>query len=95
MGMQQEVYMAPDRVRMISRAFTGFSTILKAVNTTLEAQMMILKASAFCGLVGAAAVERHIAAIQPEVERLAAKCQELGEDVENSVKKWEQATNRS
>jgi hypothetical protein len=95
MGMQQEVYMEPDRVRMIARAFTGFSVILKAVNTVLEAQMMILKGSAFCGLVGAAAVERHIASIQPCVERLSQKCAELGEEVEVSVKKWEQATNRS
>lgn len=93
--MNQDNYMDPDRVLIIARGFGTFGTVLKAVNTVLETQMMIMRATAFIGLVGGAAVERYLAVIQPEIERLAQKCEEISQDVENSVKKWKDAMNRS
>lgn len=91
----QEVFMYPDQVRNISRGLKTVSTVLKGVSAMLEIQMMILKTTAFIGLVGGMAVERYLASLKPEIDRLADKCEELSEDVETSVKKWEDATQRT
>lgn len=92
--MAEEVYMEPDLVRAISKGFGNFASVLKVVSTVLEIQMMILKTTAFIGNVGGAAVERYLSVIKPRIDELAQKCEEISQDVEVSVKKWEEATQR-
>lgn len=89
-----EVYMDPAEVRKIARGLELVSTVLKGVSTALEIQMMILKTTAFVGLVGGLAVERFLASYKPKIDRLAQKTAELADDVEKSVQKWEAATQR-
>lgn len=84
-------YMDTEAVRKIAGGFEDVSQVLKAVHMALEAAMMILKATAFVGLVGSIAVERYLANIAPKVEKLSQKCGELGQDLQRSAALHEQA----
>lgn len=89
-----EVYMDPAQVRSISKGLAQISQVVKAVSAVLEIQMMILKTTAFMGVFGGFAAQAFLEKIKPEVDRFAAKLQELSEDVEQSVQKWEAAQQR-
>ncbi|MCA9885824.1 MAG: hypothetical protein KC615_01755 [Anaerolineae bacterium] len=86
-----DVHMEPARVRAMAERFSGFSTTLKVVAGILEAQMMILKTTAFIGLVGSAAVERYLAALKPQIEEMSRKCEEISQDMQIAVRAWEEA----
>lgn len=86
-------FMDTDAVRKMAGGFDDMSQVLKAVSMALEAAMMILKTVAFVGFVGAIAVERYLANIKPKVDKLAAKCGEMGQDLNQAVALHEQAQN--
>lgn len=86
-----QVFMEPDKVRKMAQAFKQFAQILNKVNQVLDVQMMLLKSSYFIGMVGGAAVERYLSVIQPQIQQLAKKCEEISADVEKSVAAWEAA----
>ena len=86
-----DVYMVPDRVRAMADRFSQFAALLKVVVGVLEAQMMILKTTAFVGLVGSVAVERYLAALKPQIEQIAQKCEEISQDMQVAVRAWEDA----
>jgi len=50
---------------------------------------MILKATAFIGLVGGYAVIQFIEMIKPHIEEMAEKCKELMDDLSKSVDAYE------
>jgi hypothetical protein len=73
----------------VAKSADGFETVgttLAVVNTALEAAMMILRTTAFIGLVGGAAVERYLANIQPKVEKLSQKCKEMSGDLREVIR---------
>jgi hypothetical protein len=74
-----------EAVRKSANGFQTAHQTLTVVNITLEAAMMLLRTTAFIGLVGGFAVERYLANIQPKVQRLAEKCMEISEDLEQTV----------
>lgn len=86
-----ETYMDKDAVRSIAQGFDTASDTLKAVAMALEAAMTILRVTAFVGLVGGAALERYLANIKPRVDKLAATCEEMAEDLRQAVALREQA----
>jgi hypothetical protein len=72
----------------VERSAKGFESVgetLAAVNTALEAAMMVLRTTAFMGLVGGTAVERYLANIQPKVAQLSRKCQETAEKLRQAI----------
>jgi hypothetical protein len=89
--MAKERHMDPAKVRAMGQTLETISSILKAVSTVLEVQMMILKTTAFIGLVGGLVVERYIAQIKPKVDELAKFTAELSQDAILSAADWEKA----
>ena len=67
--MAQEVYMDVPQVQKIADSFGKFGDTLKKVAKGLEAAIIILKASAFVGLVGNLAVASYLERIKPRVEK--------------------------
>jgi hypothetical protein len=84
--------MDTDAVRKMAGVFDDMSNVLKAVSMALEAAMMILKVSAFVGLVGGIAVERYLANIKPKVDKLGAKCAEMNQDLNKAAALHEQSS---
>jgi hypothetical protein len=87
--MADEVYMEVPAVRNMARNFGTIGEVLDAVNKVLEGLVMILRTTAFIGLVGGFAVAQFIETIRPHIEDMAEKCQELMEDLNKSVDAYE------
>ena len=87
--MADEVYMDIPAVRNMARTFGTISEVLDAVNKVLEGLLMILRTTAFIGLVGGYALMSFIEMVKPHIEQMAEKCQELMEDLNKSVDAYE------
>lgn len=81
----EEVYMDIPAVQKMAADFGRFADVLKTVSKTLDAALMILRATAFMGLVGGAVVEHFIQRIKPTVDRLATKMTELQGDINGAI----------
>ncbi len=84
-----EVYMNVPAVRQMAKNFQTISEVLTTVNKVLEAMLMILKTTAFVGLVGGAAVAGYIEMIKPYVEQWIQQTQEISKDLSASVDAYE------
>ena len=87
--MADEVYMSVPDVRNMAKTFGNIGDVLDAVNKVLEGLLMLLKSTAFIGLVGGYAVIQFIEMIKPHIEEMAEKCQELMDDLSKSVDAYE------
>ena len=67
------------QVRAIAKGCEAVGSALKVISAMLEVQMMILRTTAFIGLVGGLALERYIANIQPKIAKAATRLLNLGE----------------
>jgi len=88
-GSGSEVYMDVPAVRDMAKQFGQIGDVLNTVAKALEALSNILKATAFIGLVGGAAVKAFIDMIRPHIEKLAEKCEELNTDIAASADAYE------
>ena len=84
-----EVYMDVPAVRQMAKNFQAISEVLSTVNKVLEAMLMILKTTAFIGLVGGAAVAGYIEMIKPYVENWVQQTEEISRDLNASVDAYE------
>jgi len=84
-----EVYMEVPAVRQMAKNFQTISEVLSTVNKVLEAMLMILKTTAFIGLVGGTAVAGYIEMIKPYIENMVQKTAELSKDLNASVDAYE------
>lgn len=84
-----EVYMDVPAVRAMAKNIGAVGEVLQTVSKVLEALMLILNTTAFIGLVGGAAVAHFIDVIKPHVDEMAAKCEELMNDVMASADAFE------
>lgn len=89
MNSSQGVYMDTDAVRNMAKNFGTISEVLQGVNKALETLSNILKASAFVGLVGGAAVAFFIDSARPQIEDVAEKCEEFNKELDLSVAAYE------
>ncbi|MEW6578955.1 MAG: hypothetical protein AB1435_07145 [Chloroflexota bacterium] len=80
-----EVSMDYDAVQKLSDSFRASSDTLEAVSKALEVAIAVLKASAFFGLVGNLALAHYLEGIKPNVDRLAATCEELSMDLIGAI----------
>lgn len=83
------VYMDLDAVRNFSKNFNTVNQVLKGVSQVLETLMNTLRVTAFIGLVGGAVVAQYIEFIKPQIDELAAKCEELSVDLSASADAYE------
>lgn len=80
-----EVSMDYEAVEAMSDRFGTSSEALEAVSKALEVAIAILKATALFGLVGNAALAHYLEGIKPNVDRLAATCEELRLDLLGAI----------
>lgn len=84
-----QVYMEVPAVRGMAKNFGTISDVLNGVDKALEVLSSLLKASAFVGLVGGAAVAQFIDGIRPDIHKMSQKCTELNSDLSASVDAFE------
>ncbi len=87
--MAEEVFMDIPQVQKMSEAFGNFGDILQGVNKVLEMTIMVLRTTAFVGLVGGIAVERYLSVIKPRVEKMAQKMLELQGDLQGAINNYQ------
>lgn len=80
-----EVSMDYEAVEAMADGFSNAAEVLEAVSTALEVAIGILKATAFLGLVGNMALAMYLEGIKPNVDRLAATCDELHYDLLGAI----------
>ena len=80
-----EVSMDYDAVQQMADGFHDAAETLQAVSKALEVAIAILKATAFLGLVGNAALAQYLEGIKPNVDRLAQTCDELNMDLIGAI----------
>ena len=83
--MAQEVYMDVPQVQKMADNFGTFGETLKRIAKGLETAIMVLKATAFVGMVGNLAVASFLERIKPRVEKLGEKMLELQGDVRGAI----------
>ncbi|NUM45022.1 MAG: hypothetical protein HUU38_09965 [Anaerolineales bacterium] len=82
---EEGVYMDLDAMQTMAGAFDTMSDILTTVERVMHAAMITLRATAFVGLVGGAAVERYLSSTQPIVKQLAEKSKEINLDLISAI----------
>ncbi len=90
MNATQGVYMDPSAVSGIATRLGSLGNILINVNQAMERLMGRLKSTAFVGRVGGNAVASYLDVIQPQIKQVADKCLELEQDLQASIKAYEQ-----
>lgn len=83
--MAEEVYMDIPAVTKMADNFGSFGDILKGVSKGLQTAILILKATAFVGLVGNYAVAAWLERIKPKVDDMAKKMDELKSDIQGAI----------
>jgi hypothetical protein len=74
-----------EAVQGFADGFGKLSDNFKRVSKVLQAAIMILRASAFSGHFGAAALARYLSGIKPNIDRLAATCSEFDSDLRAAI----------
>lgn len=87
--MAEEVFMDIPQVQKVAESFGNFGEILQGVAKALEAAIMVLKMTAFVGLVGGFAVERYLSMVKPRVENMAKKMAELQSDLTGAINHYQ------
>jgi hypothetical protein len=72
-------------VRGIARNFGQMENVLRVAGRSMETAIATLKTTAFVGLVGGYAVAHFLEQIKPTVDRYAAKCNEMENDLNASA----------
>lgn len=83
--MAQEVYMDVPQVQKMADSFGKFGETLKTIAKSLETTIMILKATAFIGMIGNLALASFLERIKPRVEKMAEKMLELQSDIKGAI----------
>jgi len=87
--MAEDVYMDIPKVRDLSKKFGEIGQQLEQISKAMEMTIALLKTSAFMGNVGGAVQAQYLESVKPQVDGFGKKCAELGEDLEKSVKAYE------
>ena len=86
--MAEEVYMDIPQVEKMSKDFHTFGDVLEAVNKTLEALSMLMKATAWISFGATTAIATYIDRIRPNVKRAADKMKELAGDLMSAIRAY-------
>jgi uncharacterized protein YukE len=80
-----------EAIQKISNQFGSLSDKFKKVAKVLQAAILILKASAFVGTFGSAALERYLSGILPHMNRLAGTTSEMAGDLAKAIAERKEA----
>jgi hypothetical protein len=83
--MAQEVYMEVPKVQKMADSFGKFGETLKRIASRLETAIMVLKATAFVGMIGNLAVASYLERIKPRVEKMSEEMFELQTDIKGAI----------
>jgi len=72
-------------VESMAKSFQGSGEVMQSVAQAMETAITILKASALLGNPGNMALAHYLERIKPNLDRLAATCQEMSGDLVTSV----------
>jgi hypothetical protein len=86
--MADEVFMDIPQVEKMSKDFQTFGDVLEAVNKTLEALSMLMKATAWLSLGATTAIATFIDRIRPNVKKAADKMKELSNDLMSAIRAY-------
>lgn len=86
--MAQEVYMDIPRVEQMAKSFKTFGVVLNGVAKALLAISIALKAAAWISFGATAAAAVWADRIRPNVEKAAAKMEELSGDITSAIKAY-------
>lgn len=84
-GTRADVRMDYEVVQAMADGFRASADQLHAVDRALEAAIVVLKASAFVGMVGNLGLAVYLENIRPHVTRLSATCDELHDDLIGAI----------
>ena len=87
--MAEEVFMDIPQVQKMAESFGNFGEILEGVSKALEVAILVLKTTAFVGLVGGFAVERYLSMVKPRVDKMAKKLHELQTDLKGAINHYQ------
>jgi Excreted virulence factor EspC, type VII ESX diderm len=87
--MNDQVFMNVPAVKGIAKTFGTVADVLKTVARILGIVSTMLKAAAFIGAFGGAALAQFIDQIKPPIEKLGEQCAELSRDVRAAVEAYE------
>lgn len=79
------VYMDIPKLKAVAERFGTMSETLKQTSNALQAAITVLKASAFVGLFGNAALANYLEQLKPQIDRFAERCSEMVKDVEAAI----------
>lgn len=91
--MATEVYMDIPQVEAMGKRFKTFGDVLENIAKILKATITILKATALFGLVGNFALAAYLERIEPKVRKMAAKMDELSNDVNGAIRAYRDGDN--
>ena len=83
--MPDVVQMDYEEVEQSAKGFENAGETLEMVNKVLDALLVLIRATAFIGLVGGAAMEAWIKRVQPEIVKASKMCFELTADLRQAV----------
>lgn len=86
-----EVRMDYDAVGNVSQGFGVAATTLKAVSVALEVAIRAAQAATIISLGSSQALARYLSNIKPRVDRLAATCEEMSNDLRVAIAEHMQA----
>ncbi len=84
-----KIEMMVPEVAKIAKTINTVGQVLKTVCKVLEVLSTTLKATAFIGLVGGAAIANYIDQQRPLIEKMAEKCIEITQDVNTAIKNFQ------
>ena len=87
--MADEIFMDVPAVKEIANKFGGVGDQLKTTSNAIQAAILMLKASAFVGLVGSQAVVAYLENLKPQIDNYAAACSEMRTDLTASAEAYE------
>lgn len=79
------VSMKIPEVEAMAKSFATISDVLNTVAKALQALILILKTTAFIGLVGGYAIAQYLETIKPYIEQIAEKCSKISQGITASV----------
>jgi uncharacterized protein YukE len=86
-----EVRMDYGAVNNVASGFGTTADLLHTVSVVLEAAIRVLQATAWISFGATAFAERYLSNIKPRVDRLAATCEEMGNDLKLAIQDHQQA----
>jgi WXG100 family type VII secretion target len=87
--MAEEIFMDVPEMRKVADQFTSMNESLSAVAKSMEAQIMVLRAAAMTGNVGAEAYRQWLESMKPRVERFAERCRVMNLQLKDITEAYE------